>query len=112
LDNKSFSYYGPQADIWNGTPTGALNNVTSIGNGHIDTDSFALFAQGTWHLSERLDFTAGLRGSYEEKSAWVTRNAPVGGSAVTGAAAAARTGRAGVYDSGNLSLYSISPSGL
>ncbi len=69
----------PKADIWNGTPTGALNNVTSIGNGHIDTDSFALFAQGTWHLTERLDFTAGLRGSYEEKSAWVTRDAPVGG---------------------------------
>ncbi|KPA94375.1 TonB-dependent receptor [Pseudomonas asplenii] len=112
LDNKSFNYYGPQADIWNGTATGALNNVTSIGNGHIETDSFALFAQGTWHLTERLDFTAGLRGSYEEKSAWVTRDAPLGGAAVTGAAANARRARAGAYDSGNLSQYSTSPSGL
>ncbi|AZC28220.1 TonB-dependent receptor [Pseudomonas chlororaphis subsp. piscium] len=112
LDNKSFSYYGPKADIWNGTPTGALNNVTSIGNGHIRTDSFALFGQGTWHLTERLDFTAGLRGTYEEKSAWVTRNAPVGGAAVTGAAATARRGRAGAYDSGDLNQYSTSPSGL
>ncbi|CAI8911920.1 iron complex outermembrane recepter protein [Pseudomonas sp. IT-347P] len=112
LDNKSFAYYGPQADIWNGTPAGALANVTSIGNGHIKTDSFALFAQGTWHLTERLDFTAGVRGTYEEKSAWVTRNAPVGGAAVTGAAATARRGRAGAYDSGDLNQYSSSPSGL
>ena len=112
LDNKSFAYYGPQADIWNGTPTGALSNVTSIGNGHIRTDSFALFAQGTWHLTERLDFTAGLRGTYEEKSAWVSRNAPVGGAAVSGAAATARNGRTGAYDSGDLNQYSTSPSGL
>lgn len=112
LDNKSFSYYGPQADIWNGTPAGSLANVTSIGNGHIQTDSFALFAQGTWHLSERLDFTAGVRGTYEAKNASVGRNAPVGGVAVAGAAANARRGRAGVYDSGDLNQYSSSPSGL
>lgn len=115
LDNKSFSYYGPQADIWNGTPAGSLanvTNVTSVGNGHIQTDSFALFAQGTWHLSERLDFTAGVRGTYEEKNASVGRNAPVGGVAVAGAAANARRGRAGVYDSGDLNQYSSSPSGL
>ncbi|CAI8986003.1 TonB-dependent receptor [Pseudomonas zeae] len=112
LDNKSFAYYGPQADIWNGTAPGALANVTSVGNGHIKTDSFALFAQGTWHLTERLDFTAGVRGTYEEKSAWVTRDAPLGGAAVTGAAATARRGRAGAYDSGDLNQYSSSPSGL
>ncbi|MQT59322.1 TonB-dependent receptor plug domain-containing protein, partial [Pseudomonas sp. FSL R10-0399] len=87
LDNKSFTYYGPKADIWNGTATGALADVNTVGNGHISTNSFALFAQGTWHLTPQLDFTAGLRGTYEEKSAWVTRNAPVGGAAVTGAAA-------------------------
>ncbi len=112
LDNKSFAYYGPQADIWNGTPRGALANVGSVGNGHIKTDSFALFAQGTWHLTERLDFTAGVRGTYEEKNAWVTRNAPVGGATVTGAAATARRGRTGAYDSGDLNQYSSSPSGL
>ncbi|HEX4551723.1 TonB-dependent receptor [Pseudomonas sp.] len=112
LDNKSFAYYGPQADIWNGTPRGALANVDSVGNGHIKTDSFALFAQGTWHLTERLDFTAGVRGTYEEKTAWVTRDAPVGGAAVTGAAATARRGRTGAYDSGDLNQYSSSPSGL
>ncbi|MGU9851330.1 TonB-dependent receptor [Pseudomonas koreensis] len=112
LDNKSFAYYGPQADIWNGTPRGALANVGSVGNGHIKTDSFALFAQGTWHLTERLDLTAGVRGTYEEKNAWVTRDAPVGGATVTGAAATARRGRTGAYDSGDLNQYSSSPSGL
>ncbi|MCE6983415.1 TonB-dependent receptor, partial [Pseudomonas frederiksbergensis] len=80
--------------------------------GHIETDSFALFAQGTWHLTERLDFTAGVRGTYEEKSAWVDRAAPVGGAAVAGAAATARQGRVGAYDSGDLHQYSTSPSGL
>ncbi|WP_085702762.1 TonB-dependent receptor [Pseudomonas sp. B15(2017)] len=112
LDNKSFAYYGPQADIWNGTPRGALANVNSVGRGHIKTDSFALFAQGTWHLTPRLDFTAGVRGTYEEKNAWVNRDAPVGGAAVTGAAANARRGRTGAYDSGDLNQYSSSPSGL
>ena len=112
LDNTSFNYYGPRADIWNGTPTGALANVTTIGKGHIETDSFALFAQGTWHLSDRLDFTAGVRGTYEEKSAWVNRAAPVGGAAVAGAAATARQGRVGAYQSGDLNQYSASPSGL
>lgn len=112
LDNKSFTFNGPQADIWNGTPSGALNNVDSVGKGHIETSSFALFAQGTWHLTERLDFTAGLRGTYEEKNARVTRDAPAGGVAVTGAAAAARRARAGAFDSGDLNQYSASPSGL
>ena len=112
LDNKSFAFYGPQADVWNGTPTGALANVSSVGKGHIKTDSFALFGQGTWHLTPRLDFTAGIRGTYEEKSAWVNRSAPVGGAAVSGAAAAVRQGRAGAYDSGDLNQYSTSPSGL
>jgi len=112
LDNESFVYYGPQADIWNGTPAGALANVTTRGKGHIETDSFALFGQGTWHLTERLDFTAGIRGTYEEKSAWVDRAAPVGGAAVSGAAAAVRQGRVGAYDSGDLNQYTFSPSGL
>ncbi|WAB97898.1 TonB-dependent receptor [Pseudomonas putida] len=112
LDNKSFTYYGPQADVWNATPAGALNDVTTLGDGHIDTDSYALFAQGTWHITDRLDFTAGVRGTYEEKSASVTRDAPVGGAPVTGAAAAARQGRVGAYDSGDLNQYSFSPSGL
>ncbi|MBG6521597.1 TonB-dependent receptor [Pseudomonas aeruginosa] len=112
LDNKSFTDYGPRADIWNGTPAGALSDVSTRGRGHIDTDSYALFAQGTWHLTARLDLPAGVRGTYEEKSAWVERYAPLGGAAVSGAAAAARNGRVGAYDSGDIGLHSVSPSAL
>ncbi len=112
MSNKVFTDYGPLADTWNGTPQGALNNVTSIGHGDVDTDSFATFAQGTWHLTPQLDFNLGVRGTYERKLAQVTRNAPVGGANVSGAAAAARAGRLGAYDSGDLSLYSFSPSAL
>jgi iron complex outermembrane receptor protein len=112
MSNKVFTDYGPLADTWNGTPQGALNNVTSVGHGDVDTDSFATFAQGTWHLTPQVDFSLGVRGTYERKLAQVTRNAPVGGVAVSGAAAAARAGRLGAYDSGDLSLYSFSPSAL
>jgi iron complex outermembrane receptor protein len=112
MSNKVFTDYGPLADTWNGTPQGALNNVASVGHGDVDTDSFATFAQGTWHLTPQLDFSLGVRGTYERKLAQVTRNAPVGGANVSGAAAAARAGRLGAYDSGDLSLYSFSPSAL
>ncbi|WAH55867.1 TonB-dependent receptor [Pseudomonas silvicola] len=112
LNNESFTRYGPKADIWTGTPTGALNNVNSYGYGHIDVDSYALFAQGTWHLTPKLDLTAGVRATYEEKSGWVNREAPEGGAAVTGAAATSRQAQIGAYDSGNVGLHATSPSGL
>ncbi|GAB7531684.1 TonB-dependent receptor [Pseudomonas sp. 3A(2025)] len=112
LDNSNIASNGPLADVWNGTATGALANVSSVAKGHIETNSFALFAQGTWHLTPKLDFTAGVRGTYEEKSAWVNRLAPTGGATVTGAALAARNARYGVYDSGDLNQYTASPSGL
>jgi iron complex outermembrane receptor protein len=112
MSNKVFTDYGPLADTWNGTPQGALNNVISVGHGDVDTDSFATFAQGTWHLTPQVDFSLGMRGTYERKLAQVTRDAPGGGVAVSGAAAAARAGRLGAYDSGDLSLYSFSPSAL
>lgn len=36
--------------------------------GQIDDDIFSLYGQGTWHLSDVFDVTAGLRASYEHKS--------------------------------------------
>jgi iron complex outermembrane receptor protein len=137
LGNRNFTNLGPLADLnligatvpGFGLPTpglNALNNVESKTNGKIDTESFALFAQGTWHLTERLDFTAGLRGTYEEKEARVERFAPRGVIAPDGAygpggplaaygaplSAGIRQGQAGAYDSGDLSQYSFSPSAL
>ncbi|HCU2044386.1 TPA: TonB-dependent receptor [Pseudomonas aeruginosa] len=113
LGNKTFTSYGPLADLYLlGTNLGALNDTYSKANGKIETDSFALFAQGTWHLTERLDFTAGLRGTYEEKNAKVERFAPLGGAAVGGVGAAVRNGQLGAYDSGDLSQYNFAPSAL
>ncbi|HBO4053620.1 TPA: TonB-dependent receptor [Pseudomonas aeruginosa] len=113
LGNKTFTSYGPLADLYLlGANLGALNDTYSKANGKIETDSFALFAQGTWHLSERLDFTAGLRGTYEEKNAKVERFAPLGGAAVGGVGAAVHNGQLGAYDSGDLSQYNFAPSAL
>ncbi|HII2925146.1 TPA: TonB-dependent receptor [Pseudomonas aeruginosa] len=113
LGNKTFTSYGPLADLYLlGANLGALNDTYSKANGKIETDSFALFAQGTWHLSERLDFTAGLRGTYEEKNAKVERFAPLDGAAVGGVGAAVRNGQLGAYDSGDLSQYNFAPSAL
>ncbi|MBH9335734.1 TonB-dependent receptor [Pseudomonas aeruginosa] len=113
LGNKTFTSYGPLADLYLlGANLGALNDPYSKANGKIETDSFALFAQGTWHLTERLDFTAGLRGTYEEKNAKVERFAPLGGAAVGGVGAAVRNGQLGAYDSGDLSQYNFAPSAL
>ncbi|MBB4867919.1 iron complex outermembrane receptor protein [Pseudomonas nitritireducens] len=113
LGNKTFTSYGPLADRYLlGTDLNALNNTYSKANGKIETDSFALFAQGTWHLTDKLDFTAGLRGTYEEKDAKVQRFSPVGGTPATGAGAVVRRNQLGAYDSGDLSLYSFAPSAL
>ncbi|HBO9598751.1 TPA: TonB-dependent receptor [Pseudomonas aeruginosa] len=113
LGNKTFTSYGPLADLYLlGANLGALNDTYSKANGKIETDSFALFAQGTWHLTELLDFTAGLRGTYEEKNAKVERFAPLGGAAVGGVGAAVRNGQLGAYDSGDLSQYNFAPSAL
>ncbi|HCF2111006.1 TPA: TonB-dependent receptor [Pseudomonas aeruginosa] len=113
LGNKTFTSYGPLVDLYLlGANLGALNDTYSKASGKIETDSFALFAQGTWHLTERLDFTAGLRGTYEEKNAKVERFAPLGGAAVGGVGAAVRNGQLGAYDSGDLSQYNFAPSAL
>jgi len=113
LGNKTFTSYGPLADRYLlGTDLNALNNTYSKANGKIETDSFALFAQGTWHLTDKLDFTAGLRGTYEEKDAKVERFDPVGGAPVAGVGAVVRRNQLGAYDSGDLSLYSFAPSAL
>ncbi|MGA4638010.1 TonB-dependent receptor [Pseudomonas solani] len=113
LGNKTFTDYGSQADLFLlGANLDAINNLSTKANGKIETDSYALFAQGTWHLTDRLDFTAGLRGTYEEKDANIKRFAPVGGAAVTGQAAAIRAAQLGAYDSGDLSLHNAAPSFL
>ncbi|MBD1599568.1 TonB-dependent receptor [Pseudomonas typographi] len=110
LNNYGATLYGSDADNFLGTAQGALANVDSFTNGHITTNSYALFGQLTLHLAPRLDLALGVRGTYEEKDAWVQRQAPTGGASVSGAAATARQAQLGAFDSGDLSQYSFSPS--
>ncbi|WP_372240658.1 TonB-dependent receptor [Pseudomonas sp. PB120] len=113
LGNRTFTDYGPKADLFlTGANTGIFNNTYSKANGKVETDSFALFSQGTWHLTDKLDFTVGVRGTYEEKEAKVERFDPVGGAALSGGLLAARRAQLGAYDTGDLSLHNAAPSGL
>ncbi|AYC32806.1 TonB-dependent receptor [Pseudomonas cavernae] len=113
LGNKTVQEYGPLADLFlTGANAGIFNNVTSQANGKIETDSYALFAQGTWHLNERLDVTAGVRGTYEEKEARVNRFAPDGGAVLPPALNAARQRQLGALDTGDFGLHNAAPSGL
>jgi iron complex outermembrane receptor protein len=112
LDNTNFTYNGPLADKFNATPAGAWSNVTSLADGHLRVNSYALFGQSIWHIDPRWDLTGGVRATYEDKRAYEIRYAPTGGAAVTGAALAARNARYGVYDSGDVRLNNLSPSAL
>ncbi|GJJ01801.1 TonB-dependent receptor [Duganella rhizosphaerae] len=111
LDNVNFTYNGPLADKFNATPAGAWSNVTSIGNGHLRVNSYALFGQSIWHIDPKWDLTGGLRATYEDKIAQVTRDAPTG-PVVSGAALASRNARYGTYNSGDVHLNNLSPSAL
>ena len=37
-----------------------------------DSNSYGAFASGTWHITQALDFTGGLRFAYDEKDYWET----------------------------------------
>lgn len=50
------------------------NNSVFSGSGYAKTDSYALFGQATWHLTEKLDLTAGLRTTLEKKTARVVQD--------------------------------------
>jgi iron complex outermembrane receptor protein len=90
--NNVFSLTGP-------TPynTAAKANVLTNSPSGVITNSAALFGQGTFHLNPRADITAGIRGTYEDKSGSVVRYA---------------SATAAAYNSGPLGEHSLSPSGL
>lgn len=112
-NNTTFTEFGPGADIFEfGSNRNILNNVTSISPGQVITNSAALFGQATFHLTSRADITAGIRGTYEDKTGDVERYAPVGGAALSPALEAVRNAALGAYSSGPLGVRALSPSGL
>lgn len=109
LGNKTVNQYGPWADLFlTGASNGIFDNVRSQTNGKIETDSFALFAQGNWHITDKLDFSIGVRGTYEEKEARLHRFAPDGG----GPTNVGRERQMGALDTGTFGLHNAAPSGL
>ena len=98
----SYAYYGPDAGAFLGQAF--LNNGTVISHQDLNTDSYSGFAQATWHATDRLDLTAGIRQTYERKTASVVRDQATGNPGI-GAAFPA-------YETGNLDVSDTRPSGL
>ncbi len=110
--NAGWTDFGPRADlVLQGTPTPVFANAYSINHGSLDTQSHALFSQATWHSTDRLDITAGLRITQEAKEARIHRGDSIGGSPAT---ARLRNNPLvlGAYDTGPLRTRQFSPSGL
>ncbi|WP_322054390.1 TonB-dependent receptor [Paraburkholderia bannensis] len=110
-NTNTFTAFGPDADLFQyGVNRGILNGVTAVSPASVETNSAALFGQATWHVNTRADLTAGVRGTYEDKTGYVNRLAPSGGADLSGALLALRNAAVGAYQSGQLGQHSISPS--
>jgi iron complex outermembrane recepter protein len=75
--NMSFTQYGPDARALYGLPA-FYNDAYSQVRAYPETDSYAAFGQGTWHISEQWSLTAGLRDTQEDKTSHIERNPPIG----------------------------------
>ena len=72
IDARPFAQWGPQATRWLipqdlTIPVNLLDGYSASSVARSDTKSYAAFAQLTWHVTERLHFTPGLRYTYEDK---------------------------------------------
>jgi iron complex outermembrane receptor protein len=64
------SIYGPLATYWllaAGRPANLLDGYQTNGTTDFRTDSYGAFAELTWHATDRLALTGGLRYTYEAK---------------------------------------------
>jgi iron complex outermembrane receptor protein len=76
-NNHAYTLYGPAAHALYGLPA-FYNNAYSQVHAYPKTNSYAAFGQGTWHVTDKLDLTLGLRDTNEEKTSHIERDAPVG----------------------------------
>jgi iron complex outermembrane receptor protein len=51
----------------------SLNGITVYTAEHPQTTSLAGYGQATWHATDKLDLTLGLRNTYEEKTNWTRK---------------------------------------
>jgi iron complex outermembrane recepter protein len=75
--NLNFTQYGPAAQVLYGLPA-FYNDAYSQVRAYPETESYAAFGQGTWHITEQWSLTAGLRDTQEEKTSHIERNPPIG----------------------------------
>jgi iron complex outermembrane recepter protein len=68
-------YYAPNALLPFGPKalSASLNNVFVHQEEHPVTTSLAAYGQETWHATDRLDLTLGIRNTYEEKTNWTQK---------------------------------------
>ena len=87
--------------------TNAFSNVTSQSNSAGTSNSYALYGQTVYRATDKLSLTAGLRGTFEQKWANSSRNAPVGGTMVTNLPSVS-----GAWNSGVMSQNNFAPTTL
>ena len=81
LKSDSETDYGSQyAQGLGALGTPALNNGTTLTYASLSNNSYAAFAQGTWHIDPQWDLTVGARETYELAKGTITRFPFVGGS--------------------------------
>nr|WP_314436478.1 TonB-dependent receptor [uncultured Brevundimonas sp.] len=91
VETHGVTEYGKDAVYWligpnlPNVPDALLDGYKVFNDSRIETDSYAVFGQLTWNVTERLHLTPGLRYTKEDKSGWY-QAATTGGLATTDAA--------------------------
>ncbi len=104
--NLAFTQYGPAAHALYGLP-GFYNDAYSQVRAYPETDSYAAFGQGTWHITDQWSLTAGLRDTQEEKTSKIERNAPIGAPGIDLALPAYSSGDLKISDNNVSALLSL-----
>ncbi|MCH4247177.1 MAG: TonB-dependent receptor [Acinetobacter populi] len=117
LKNNSVVKYGDHADafITGSTVTDIWNNRETSTKAYADIKSYAGFGQGTWHITPKLDLTAGGRITYEEKTARIIRSAAQGGVEIASlplAQQATANSQFSAQDTGKMSIHDTGYSSL
>ena len=114
IDVQQPTYYGVDAPVYLSGTNPALPALRPYAStrwtvfANPTTTSYALFAQGTWHVDDRLEITVGARGTAEHKTEILSRSIPV--STLTGQPVAALVGV--VFPASRVGTSDVTPSGL
>ncbi|HEY3654129.1 MAG TPA: TonB-dependent receptor [Steroidobacteraceae bacterium] len=105
-NNLAYTQYGPAAHSFYGLPV-FYNDAYSQVHAYPKTNSYAAFGQGTWHVTDELSLTAGLRDTQEEKTSHIERDAPTGASGISLALPAYGSGALRVSNNNVSALLSL-----